>query len=105
MRHRVRFTKLATDGIKKIKKSGNQGKIRQLDKALTLLKSDPRHTSLQSHRARKAPPIVARFGNRDDLWISYVRTGSGGERIVWTIRDAADGGQVLNVEYVGPHID
>jgi len=101
MGYRLNFSDRAKKGIKNIEKSGDRGKIRQMRKAFNLVGNDPRHASLRSHRMRPD----ARFGKRDDLWISYIRTGPGGERIVWAYGEKDNEIQVLDIEYVGPHVD
>lgn len=100
MGYRLNFTDRAKKGIKNIEKSGDRGKIRQMRKAFKLVGTDPRHASLNSHRMKGT-----KFGKRDDLWISYIRTGPGGERIVWAYGEKDDEIQVLDIEYVGPHVD
>ncbi|MER6605844.1 hypothetical protein ABT282_07980 [Streptomyces sp. NPDC000927] len=100
MKYRLSFTPRADRGYRKLAAEGGQGKAKQLSKALGKLACDPRHSSLRTHRLKGIP----RFG-RDDLWISYIRTGPGGERVVWAFGEKADKIQVIDVEYIGPHID
>lgn len=96
----------AAKGIVQIKKSGDSGRLKQLNKALSQIEKDPRHASLNSHKATKnSPSWNAKFGRRDDLWISYIRTGPGGERVVWTYGDKSNDIEVIDIEYVGPHLD
>lgn len=90
----------AKKGIGKIRKSGDRGKLKQVQTSLDKLSNDPSHPSLHTHRMKAAP----KFGNRDDLWISYIRIGPGGERIVWSYGET-DQVTIIDVEYVGPHID
>lgn len=90
----------AQKGIAKIKKSGDRGKLKQVENALVKLANDPSHPGLNTHRMKASP----RFGNRDDLWISYIRTGPGGERILWAYGESGDL-SVIDVEYIGRHID
>ena len=100
MKYQLAFTKRAQDGRAKIQRSGNQGKIKQMKKALNLLESEgPQYPSLKTHQA-----AVKAFG-RNDCWISYIRTGPGGERIVWAYGDRIGEIQVLDIEYIGPHVD
>lgn len=98
----LNFTDRARKGIGKIRRSGDAGKIKQLEKALTHLVVDPAYPSLQSHRMKKPN----RYGDRDDLWISYIRLGPGGERIIWSYGDTeAEQVQILDIEDVTAHID
>jgi hypothetical protein len=97
----LNITPAAQKGIEKIRKSGDRGKMKQVEKALTNLASDPAHPGLKSHRMKPD----SRFDNRDDLWISYVRIGPVGERIVWAFGKHTDEVQIIDVEYVGRHLD
>jgi hypothetical protein len=96
----------AAKGIVNIKRSGDSGRLRQMKKALAQLEADPRHPSLNSHKAGKNTPAwTAKFGRRDDLWISYIRTGPGGERVVWAFGEKSDKVEIIDIEYIGPHLD
>jgi mRNA-degrading endonuclease YafQ of YafQ-DinJ toxin-antitoxin module len=100
VKFQLAFTRRAHAGRAKIQKSGNQGKIKQMKKALNLLENEgPAYPSLQSHQATGKP-----FG-RANCWISYIRTGPGGERIVWAYGDRTGEIQVLDIEYIGAHVD
>jgi mRNA-degrading endonuclease RelE of RelBE toxin-antitoxin system len=91
----------AKKGIAKIRKSGNKGVLKQVQSALEKLSQDPSHPGLHTHRMKADP----KFNNRDDLWISYVRIGPGGERILWTYGDQEGEVKVIEVEYIGKHVD
>jgi hypothetical protein len=91
----------ARKGIAKIRKSGDRGKMKQVETALTKLAENPAHPGLNTHRMKPEP----RFGNRDDLWISYVRVGPGGERILWAYGEQSEEVKVIEIEYVGKHVD
>lgn len=101
MKFELNVTPGAKKGIAKIRKSGDRGKLKQVEKALTQLAEDPSYPALHTHRMKPEP----RFNNRDDLWISYVRIGPGGERILWSYGEQENEVKVLDVEYVGRHID
>lgn len=100
MRFALEVTPGARKGIAKIRKSGDRGKLKQVEAALTKLADNPAHPSLNTHRMKGEP----RFG-RDDLWISYVRVGPGGERILWAYGDQGEEVKVIEIEYIGKHID
>ncbi len=100
MRFVLNLTPAARKGIDRIRRSGDRGKLKQVHGALDKLARDPAHPSLQTHRMR----VESRFGGRDDLWISYVRTGPGGERVVWSYA-TGNTVAVLDIEYIGPHVD
>lgn len=91
----------AQKGINKIRRSGDRGKLKQVENALKKLATDPSHPGLHTHRMKPDP----RFANRDDLWISYVRIGPGGERILWAYGEQTGQVKVIEVEYIGRHID
>ena len=96
----------AAKGIVSIKRSGDPGRFKQVKKALAQLELDPRHASLNSHKSSKNTPAwVSKFGKRDDLWISYIRTGPGGERVVWAFGEKSGQVEIIDIEYVGPHLD
>ena len=101
MRFALDITPGARKGIKDIRKSGDRGKLKQLEKALNNLAENPAHSALRTHRMKGEP----RFGGRTDLWVSYVRTGPGGERILWAYGGRDDQVKVIEVEYIGRHID
>lgn len=101
MKFELDISPAARKGILKIRKSGDRGKMKQVEGALNKLADNPAHPSLHTHRMKPEP----RFGSRDDLWISYVRIGPGGERILWTYGDQDGEVRVIGVEYVGRHID
>ena len=100
MRFVLDITPGAKKGLARIRKSGDRGKLKQTEKALTNLAENPAHPSLNTHRMKGAP----RFGGRSDLWVSYIRTGPGGERIVWAYGEQGDV-KVIEIEYIGPHVD
>lgn len=99
MSYELKYSDRATKGQEKILKSGDQGLIKAMNKQLAILAVNPKHPSLQSHKMSKPN----KFGNRDDLFISYIRTG-GGERIVWAHRVPGGEVQIIDIEYLGPHI-
>jgi mRNA-degrading endonuclease RelE of RelBE toxin-antitoxin system len=101
MKFTLEITPAAEKGIKKIRKSGDRGKLKQVQSALEKLADNPAHPGLNTHRMKPEP----RFGNRDDLWISYIRIGPGGERILWAYGEQGEEVKVIEVEYVGRHID
>lgn len=101
MKFALDITPAAHKGITKIRKSGDRGKMRQVESALNKLSENPAHPSLHTHRMKPDP----KFGNRDDLWISYVRIGPGGERILWAYGEQGAEVKVIEVEYIGKHID
>ena len=101
MNFTLEITPAARRGIVKIRKSGDRGKIKQVQSALEKLADNPSHPGLNTHRMKAEP----RFGNRSDLWISYVRVGPGGERILWAYGDQDGEVKVIEVEYIGKHLD
>ena len=101
MKFTLDITPGARKGITKIRRSGDRGKMKQVEGTLRKLAENPAHPSLHTHRMKPEP----RFGNRDDLWISYVRVGPGGERILWAYGEQSEEVKVIEVEYVGRHVD
>lgn len=97
----LNITPAALKGIEKIRKSGDRGKVKQVEKALANLAVDPFHPGLRSHKMEPE----ARFGRREDLWIACVRIGPVGERIVWAFAGDSGEEQIIDVEYVGRHLD
>lgn len=101
MKFALDITPAAQKGIKAIRKSGDRGKLKQVEKTLSNLAENPAHPSLHTHRMKAEP----RFGNRDDLWISYVRIGPGGERVLWAYGDQGEEVKIIEIEYIGRHLD
>lgn len=101
MKFTLDITPGARKGITKIRRSGDRGKMKQVEGTLRKLAENPAHPSLHTHRMKPEP----RFGNRDDLWISYVRVGPGGERILWAYGEQSEEVKVIEIEYVGKHVD
>jgi hypothetical protein len=105
MPYQLELNKHAREGLKEIERGGDQGKVKQVRKALRLLEQDPAYPSLSSHRSNPSWGGPARLQGRDELWISWVRKGPSAERIGWFYGERVGDVQKLCVEYIGPHID
>lgn len=104
MPYQLELTERARQGLRDLERGGDQGKIRQVKKALNLLEADPTYPSLSSHRAKPVGKLEW-LQNRDEIWLSWARKGPSAERIIWSYGERVDGVQTLCVEYIGPHID
>lgn len=109
MGYQLNLSRRAEKGLQDLARSGNAGKLKQTKKALLQLEQDPQYSSLRTHRLstnnRSGPHNHGWAKDRDDLWISCVRIGPGGERIVWSFGEKTNDVQVINVEYIGAHLE
>lgn len=105
MPYRLDLTEHARKGLKVIAKGGDRGKMRQVQKALELLETDPGYPSLSTHQMVTHWNCPDRLKGRDDLWLSWCRKGPSAERIAWSYGERDGDTQVLTVEYIGPHLE
>lgn len=91
------FQPQARKALSKLRKpKGNPDKLRRVEKALALLRENPRHPRLRTHQ-------MANTGNAT-RWISYVENATPGAwRIYWSYGKTKAQIEVISVEYIGPH--
>jgi hypothetical protein len=80
---------LAAKDIKKKKK---------VDKALYLLRTNPRHNSLQAH---KYGSLKGEGPNGEDIWTAYIEKGTGAWRLFFYYDQVE--GDLIHVTSIGPH--
>lgn len=76
-------------------KRADAKKLARVERALALLRENPRHPRLRTHQMG---------GTTTVRMISYVENGTPGAwRIYWSYGSREEAIQVISVEYVGPH--
>lgn len=105
MPYEVRLTDRAHLGLERLKRGGDRGKVKQVHKALDRLEEDPWYRSLETHRRQPGNGGPEWADKHDDLWISWIRKGHCGERIMWVELEPEGDTRVISVEYIGPHLD